>query len=96
MNEQDIQKQLNNQINDELREHREILASHTQHLGVANREMGEVKIDIGIVKNDVGWIKKTFGDFKNSLDKMDSRNWWILGSVAVGIAAQILIALLRK
>jgi len=48
-----------------------------KHAEVANREMG-------IIKTDVDWIKK-------KLEKVDSRSWWILGTVILGIAMQVVL-----
>jgi len=50
------------------------------HAEVANREMG-------VIKNDIGWIKR-------KLEKVDNRNWWILGTVLVGIGLQVIINLM--
>ena len=100
MEDQDLQKQINEDIQTNLQNHRADIKELYEHSKIANEEMGVIKTDMGIMKNDVKWIKDTFSKFEESIeksvDKMDSRGWWILGTVVIGIAAQILITLLNK
>lgn len=57
------------------------LKTHEKHLAIANREMG-------VLKTDVAWIK-------SKLEKVDTRTWWILGSVVLGIFINILMAVTK-
>ena len=79
------EKEYQNQINEEFKQ--DIKELH-KHADIANEEMGAIKVDVGVLKNDVSWIKET-------LEKVDSRSWWIMGGVLTGIGAQILIALFK-
>jgi hypothetical protein len=53
----------------------------------------EILIRLTKVETDVTWIKDTYAYIKKTIDRLDNRLWWVLGSVvALGILA-ILIAL---
>jgi hypothetical protein len=53
----------------------------------------EILVRLAKVETDVSWIKDTYIYIKKSIDRLDTRLWWVLGSVvALGILA-ILVAL---
>ena len=65
------------------------------HAKVANHEMGIIKIDISVIRNDVNWLKETQAKQLDIIDKIDTRGWWILGSVVLGIFTTILFMLFK-
>ena len=60
----------------------ELLRSHQEHLEIANSEMG-------IIKNDISWLKNIFIDFKEIIEKLDTRVWTILTMSVFGVLIQI-------
>ncbi len=54
-----------------------LLESHQKHLIIANEEMG-------VVQNDIAWLKESRKEDRLILDKIDTRTWWILGTIVVG------------
>lgn len=51
------------------------------HAKIANEEMG-------VIKNDIAWIKEV-------LEKVETRTWWILGTIILGFLANIAFQLWR-
>lgn len=54
------------------------------HARVANDEMGKVQTHLASLETDVKWIKE-------SVDRVDARVWWILGTVVAGTLIQIIL-----
>ena len=59
-----------------------LLASHQEHLLIANQEMG-------VVKTDISWLKESRKEDRVVLDRVDSRGWWILGTIVLGFLISI-------
>ena len=78
----ELQKEINKNVE-------KLLADHEKRLEVANSEMGEVKTHLQGLTSDNNWIKPL-------LAKLDTRIWWILGSVVVTGIAQIVITLIKN
>ena len=88
MEPKDLQSEIDKQQGETLQNHRKDIKELYEHARVANEEMGAIKIDIEVLKTDISWIKSTIGN-------VDSRVWWILGTVVIGIFAQILIGVMK-
>lgn len=56
------------------------------HLETLNREMGEVKTELT-------WLKNEIQECKDRITSVDSRTWYILGSVVLSILVQIFFKL---
>lgn len=82
MPEENLQQHIN-------QEFKEILVKHEERLTIANSEMGSVKSALGIVQTDIGWIKQQF-------ETINTRVWWVLGSIVLGILVQILFKVFGK
>lgn len=74
MNE-DLQKHINNELRDDIKK----LYSHAD---VANREMG-------VMSTKVALIEQRIKNIETMMSKVDSRTWWILGTLILGILIEI-------
>jgi len=52
------------------------------HLETLNREMGEVK-------TDMGWLKEAVVECNTKIASVDTRTWYILGTLIISILIQI-------
>jgi len=56
--------------------------------------LSDLKVKVARLETDMGWIKKTMEGIKRTIEKVEKRTWWVLGSVVVlGIIA-ILVGVL--
>lgn len=53
------------------------------HAKIANQEMGVIKEDIGVIQNDIKWIKQT-------VEKIDSKFWWIITAIIAGVVIPLI------
>ncbi|MFA6459606.1 MAG: hypothetical protein WCV79_04425 [Candidatus Paceibacterota bacterium] len=70
-------------INEDVQED---IAKLYDHAKIANEEMCVIKEEISEIKTDMVWVK----DF---LKSQDSRLWWILATMVIGILIQIALSL---
>jgi peptidoglycan hydrolase CwlO-like protein len=54
-----------------------------RHIEMTNSELGSVKQDVATIKSDIEWIK-------NSLNKQDSRTWYIVTGILISIGITII------
>jgi predicted nucleic acid-binding Zn-ribbon protein len=69
-------------------EHSKKIEALESHADIANKEMGLLQIDYAVIAEKVVGIEQ-------KISAMDSRIWWILTAVVLGIVAQILIAITK-
>lgn len=63
------------EIAEHLKRQAEINEKLFQHVEISNREMGQVQ-------SDISWLRESF-------KSVDSRLWWVLGTVVLGVIVAV-------
>ena len=59
------------------------------HAKIANEEMGVIREDIAEIKAHVAWIREVYDSWEKRWDIVETRTWWILGTIILGFLANI-------
>lgn len=83
-----VQNEINRNVRGELDE------LH-KHADIANGEMGAIKLDMASVKGDIKYMTIEMAEQRETIEKVDSKTWWILATLILGILIEIGFTLFR-